>query len=476
MIAAAVTGPTSGSDSKRRLVRGVEVDQAGHRRRRWSAAEASGTGPRGRPRRPDHDLLTVGEHPREVEAAEIDPGPGTARRPQRVDDAGALPEHRDARTAHLAGHVDDHLGRPGAAGARGTGRRGRGAAGRRRGGRQPRVAAWTRSGARPPRDPRCAPATSRSGRAPPPRAPPPRPPGPAPAGPARAGPRARGPTRRSPATPRRVPAGQPHGRRGRAGPHDRPGLLVGLLGDRTLVVGPSRLVEVGHRADPGMALRPPRGGRPLAGLGARPLLAHGGELGGQQLQTTGDGGVVLGGGEIELRMPGTLGTRAPGSGPVERTLWTERASRRPVDDLRAHVRPRRPALGQSSPASRGATQTATIPGPTCAPRTAPSSPHQTSRPGQVRPRAARPAGRRARRPARGWPGGRRTGRPGGLRPPSTMRSSIRLRARAEVRTRSRFTTRPSSIRSSGFTERAPPRMAAAAPIRPPRRRYSRVST
>ena len=47
---------------------------------------------------------------------------------------------------------------------------------------------------------------------------------------------------------------------------------------------------------------------------------------------------------------------------------------------------------------------------------------------------------------------------------------------AEVRTFSSDATLPSSICSSGFTASAPPNSAAAAPIRPPRRRYSSVST
>ena len=66
-------------------------------------------------------------------------------------------------------------------------------------------------------------------------------------------------------------------------------------------------------------------------------------------------------------------------------------------------------LGQGCP-DNGATQTATIPGPTCAPSTAPISPHQTSRPSRLA--ASRSASRPASlRPCRGWPGETRTDRP-----------------------------------------------------------------
>ena len=59
----------------------------------------------------------------------------------------------------------------------------------------------------------------------------------------------------------------------------------------------------------------------------------------------------------------------------------------------------------------GATQTATMPGPTWAPSTAPSSAHQTSRPSRFSA-SRRPAARPAARRGRGWPGARRRRRPG----------------------------------------------------------------
>ena len=59
---------------------------------------------------------------------------------------------------------------------------------------------------------------------------------------------------------------------------------------------------------------------------------------------------------------------------------------------------------------------------------------------------------------------------------ATASSSRRDSARAAVRTFSRVPIRPSTISSSGFTASAEPSSAAAAPMRPPRRRYSRVST
>ena len=134
------------------------------------------------------------------------------------------------------------------------------------------------------------------------------------------------------------------------------------------------------------------------------------------------------------------------------------------------------SAGDRSGQGRGDTQTASMPGPTCAPSTAPSSPHHTSRPSRLSAsrvaQVARPAGRRGR----GWPGGRRTRPPSASPAASTASSSSRLSARAAVRTFSSVATLPSSICSSGFTASAPPNRAAAAPIRPPRRRYSSVST
>ena len=76
------------------LGRGVEVD---HRAGRTGAVGA-GRRPRpadpGRRRHPDHDLLAVGQHPGQVERAEVDPAAGTAGRLQRVDDPRARRQRR----------------------------------------------------------------------------------------------------------------------------------------------------------------------------------------------------------------------------------------------------------------------------------------------------------------------------------------------------------------------------------------------
>ena len=241
---------------------------------------------------------------------------------------------------------------------------------------------------------------------------------------------------------RRVPAGHPRDRRHGPG-----------IAPRRSRIG----VGIGHHADPGVAVRDP-------GVGAlRGVVADARQLAGEQLEPPGDGGLVVDGSgsaahaDDARRWPD--GPRDADRQPVERAsdagrLWREG--------------------GPVSP-SRGATQTATMPGPTCAPSTAPSSPHQTSRPSRL-------SARRVGEPLGQLPGPLRAGQVRDadvdVRSPaaSTTRSSSRLRARAEVRTRSRLATRPSSIWSSGFTASAPPSSAAAAPIRPPRRRYSRVST
>ena len=55
-------------------------------------------------------------------------------------------------------------------------------------------------------------------------------------------------------------------------------------------------------------------------------------------------------------------------------------------------------------------------------------------------------------------------------------STSRLSALVRVRTRSYGAMAPSVMLSSGLTARADPSSACAAPIRPPRRRYSKVST
>ena len=87
---------------------------------------------------------------------------------------------------------------------------------------------------------------------------------------------------------------------------------------------------------------------------------------------------------------------------------------------------------------------------------------------QLRRRPPRPAPRR--------PGGARRGRP--VRRPRrrAISDTSRASARVGVRTFSSATIWPSTICSSGLTDSEVASSAVAAPIRPPRRRYSSVST
>ena len=59
----------------------------------------------------DEDLLAVDDRPGEVQGGQVDPAPGTARGLERVDDPRAGGQHGDAGAAHLAGDVDDEIGR-----------------------------------------------------------------------------------------------------------------------------------------------------------------------------------------------------------------------------------------------------------------------------------------------------------------------------------------------------------------------------
>ena len=92
-------------------------------------------------------------------------------------------------------------------------------------------------------------------------------------------------------------------------------------------------------------------------------------------------------------------------------------------------------------------------------------------------RAARPAaGRRPSRPAPRRPGGERRRRPARRRRrPRSATPAVPVRA-SGVRTFSSATIWPSTICSSGLTDNEVASSAAAVPIRPPRRRYSSVST
>ena len=92
-----------------RLGRGVEVDQRTPRRRDRRLRQQP---PRRRCRRATHhDLLTVDQHPRQVERRQVDAAPRPAGRLDGVDDPGADVEHHDPGSTHLAGHVDGHRGR-----------------------------------------------------------------------------------------------------------------------------------------------------------------------------------------------------------------------------------------------------------------------------------------------------------------------------------------------------------------------------
>ena len=140
---------------------------------------------------------------------------------------------------------------------------------------------------------------------------------------------------------------------------------------------------------------------------------------------------------------------------------------------------RRPAASVSVACSAcwpaaGDTTMPTAPGPTCAPIAAPSSlTNSSAQRGQPLAAARRPAAR----PARVRRGGGRRPTTGPSPAASTARCTSRVSARAKVRTFSSGTTCPSRMCSSGLTDSAEPSTAAAAdPMRPPRRRCSRVST
>ena len=158
-------------------------------------------------------------------------------------------------------------------------------------------------------------------------------------------------------------------------------------------------------------------------------------------------------------------------------LWTAPAGRRPTGGATlpslGSVRPllrlaprRRPV-----PARRG-DHAPTAPGPTCAPMAAPSSLTCSSRRPGTRSRISA-ARRSARSGAARWCTAIDTGSSPAA---STTRWTRRCSARVAVRTFSSGTTCPSLTCSTGLTASAEPRTAAAAPIRPPRRRCSRVST
>ena len=136
--------------------------------------------------------------------------------------------------------------------------------------------------------------------------------------------------------------------------------------------------------------------------------------------------------------------------------------------------PLRPPLSLAGPrpsCQNGATTTPTAPGPTWAPIAAPSSLTCSSR-SRAGARAAR---RRAARRARRRPGGapRRTPAPRPRPPPRAAPAGCTRAAGAHLLQRDD----PAVLDvQDGLHSEAEPRMAAAAPIRPPRRRYSRVST
>jgi hypothetical protein len=121
----------------------------------------------------------------------------------------------------------------------------------------------------------------------------------------------------------------------------------------------------------------------------------------------------------------------------------------------------------------GAMTTPSIPGPTCAPTTAPTSPTcQVVEAGEPVPQ---PPGKSLARTALARCC---TATSTCLLPArATAISSSRASALAEVRTFSSSSTRPSDqVQERLHRERPEPTSAAAAPIRPPRRRCSRRST
>ena len=152
-------------------------------------------------------------------------------------------------------------------------------------------------------------------------------------------------------------------------------------------------------------------------------------------------------------------------------LWTT------ADDVDNSATADRPSVRTAAAAapvprpSSGTTTTPTSPVPTCAPITAPTS--DTSSRATSRRSRSRAATSSARAAAPRWCTARSTG-------PSpaacTASSTSRCAARAVVRTFSSGRMRPCATCSSGFTASAVPTSAAAAPIRPPRRSRSRVSS
>ena len=247
-MAAAVTGPTPGSDSR---VAGSAV------LRLTSAPVSPGVAPRV-PATPvgtghaDQDLLAVDERPGQVERGEVDAAPRPTRGVERVHDPRARREHGDAGAADLAGDVDGHVAPPGS-----------------RGRRRSDLCQWRRSRGRPP-----APAPARPGRGSRPRTRPRRPPRPPPR--PRPGAPAELQGTHAEATGR-VPAGD--------GKHDR-------WRRRPRPVSPRML------------------GVLLVGWRRRLLPSYGGELGTQRRQASRHGLGVLGRGLVSTHAS-TLGIGAP---------------------------------------------------------------------------------------------------------------------------------------------------------------------
>ena len=364
----------------------------------------------------DEDLLAVDQHPGEVERAQVDPPPGAAGLAQRVDDPRAGRQRGHARAAHLAGDVDGDARRA----RHGAGSRRR----RRRGGHQRRRGP---DGASVPR------ATGR----------------------ARCRRPSGAPRRRSPVT---ASGDEGHHQQDRT--RTQPGAAAQGVGH--LVTHPARepasaAGRAGRRVSTGgrhgrRARRSRATARRRRPVAARPARAHGPAARADGAQRPRPPPVTA------CACLDARNAAAP-TGSTSRAPVENLVVARPVDaQLRRDDRD-----GDHARADVGAEDGADLAEPR------PRGPRGPSRAGR---RAARPAGRRGR----GWPGGRPRRPPRRPRPPRPRAPPAGDSALAAVRTFSNGPTRPSSTLRIGLTASADPTSAAAAPIRPPRRRYSRVST
>ena len=283
-----------------------------------------------------------------------------------------------------------------------------------------------------------------------------------------------GDPQRARAEPARVPA---RGRLGAAVPAQSGGTR-------------SRLVRVADRRGHHRVVRSPPSHAPSArrvrtseSSSRHPAAGPGAALLQQRPQARADdvGVVAAAGGEAHRtdvrERPSRRDRLRGGSVDRGRYLWTTRGDPRDGSGQGAAACAAQPPDGVAvlvvGSFQNGATTTPTAPGPDVRPDRRPELAHVqlAQRRQPLAQFGGQPLGALRRRPG-GAP--RRT--PGPSPAASTARCTSRLLARAAVRTFSSGTTRPSFTCRTGLTASAEPSTAAAAPIRPPRRRCSRVST